>query len=94
MMALFSQSLRNLTRLGVNVRVGTAVASYHKNVSLLFTCLFLNPCVCFGVAHVLPRLLWEFDWRPLPIFLNGSGIFAAHKFLQYALQVTSFFSWF
>lgn len=33
-------------------------------------------------------------WRPLPIFLRGSGIFAVHKFLQYALQVTSFFSWF
>ena len=60
MMALFSRSLRNLTRAGVNVRVGTAVASYHKNVSLRLTCLFLNPCVCFGVAHVLLRLLWEF----------------------------------
>ena len=94
MMALFSRSLRNLTKAGVNVRLGTAVASYHKNVSLRFTCLFLNPWVCFGVAHVLLRLLWEFDWRPLPIFLHGSGIFAVHKFLQCALQVTSFFSWF
>ncbi|CAH3126311.1 unnamed protein product [Porites lobata] len=32
MMALFSRSLRNVTRAGVNMRVGTAVASYHKNV--------------------------------------------------------------
>ena len=31
---------------------------------------------------------------PLPIFLHGSGIFAVRKFLQYARQVTSFFSWF
>ncbi|KAM7445917.1 hypothetical protein ABFA07_005706 [Porites harrisoni] len=32
MMALFSRSLRNVTRAGVNMRVGSAVASYHKNV--------------------------------------------------------------
>lgn len=35
-MALFSQSLRNVARTGMNMRVGAAVASYHKNVSCWF----------------------------------------------------------
>ena len=90
MMALFSRSLRNVTRAGVNMRVGSAVASYHKNVSIRFTCLFLNPWVCFGVAHVLLRLLWVFDWRPLPIFLHGSGIFAVRKFCSMLVKLPAF----
>ena len=72
MMALFSRSLRNVTRAGVNMRVGTAVASYHKNVSLRLTCLFLNPWVCFGVAHVLLRLLWVYHCRSFCTVLGFS----------------------
>ena len=80
MMALFSRSLRNVTRAGVNMRVGSAVASYHKNVSLRFTCLFLNPWVCFGVAHVLPRLLWEFD---LDTIADLSTVLGFSRFINF-----------
>lgn len=72
------------------MRVGTAVASYHKNVSLRLTCLFLNPLVCFGVAHVLLRFLWEFDWRPLPIFCTVLGFSRFINFYSMLFKLPAF----
>lgn len=39
-MALFTRGLTKVARLGVNSRIGAAVACYHKNVRLLFSLVF------------------------------------------------------
>lgn len=37
-MALFTRGLTNAAKLGVNTRIGAAVAFYHKNVRVIFFC--------------------------------------------------------
>jgi len=37
-MALFTRGLMNAAKLGVNTRIGAAVAFYHKNVRVIFFC--------------------------------------------------------
>jgi len=86
-MALFTRGLTKVARLGVNSRIGAAVACYHKNVRLLFSLVF-NFTRC-RIATVVSRetqiilYVTENGFRILPssglLFVRFLCIFRASK---------------